>query len=612
MTLTVEKSRISCQRSANDPRGVEASSANPKLSNVPNITTLHQDLTISYHHHLLPTSPICYLILLSSHSPTRPSRHGNHRDSCYQLYNSGCDIDVQGTGKIYLALLSYKTADDVIKTCCDVVSNSNGLCDEDNMCGLSFYISLASFERVKAALLPAPLAWKSGTLTPTVFEFDGWAGGETTIGLRLVMGDLMTDGHLIDSASAALTIAGPSDFYSNLTIRTDMGAEAQFIYRLACDTSYAGDDCATNCLEQPQLQVCKAQARQGPGGVNNRGVSQQALKYFGSPLARCPNHPGVPTSTVSPSDEVSSGTPTGASSLSSSSPSAATSSSETSSPPTTAITDGDLATDIFGTNKPGGGSSLPTTIVPSVVPTKVQTSELPDITSTSSQSLESSSGIDSLYTTTTPTHTTQAMTPKAPSTTQTTTIVSTQQQPIPTTSASVLPTLITSTQPLLTTAASTKTSPMSTSSARQTSLFKTTLEQQPTVTATPTLPAGQTTATTSIPTQPATLPVVQYTSTDPAHDPVTSRPSVTIPEFPATTALAQTAKNPMRYWAIIVGGVVGGLAVMAILGFLLYRSRQKTLQKRQEIYTVTPQSISSIEENGTSGRSDVPMTTALL
>ncbi|RUS79989.1 hypothetical protein EGW08_012254, partial [Elysia chlorotica] len=99
-----------------------------------------------------------------------------------------------------------------------------------------------------------------------------------------------------------MTIGEPSDFYSSLTIRTERGAVVQVIYRLACDTNFVGEDCATDCLQQPDLQVCSTQARYGLGGDRNHNASEQALRYFGSPLARCPLRPFRPKSTVSPTE----------------------------------------------------------------------------------------------------------------------------------------------------------------------------------------------------------------------------------------------------------------------------------------------------------------------
>nr|KAG5705916.1 hypothetical protein BaRGS_010806 [Batillaria attramentaria] len=65
----------------------------------------------------------------------------------------------------------------------------------------------------------------------------------------------------------------------------------------------------------------------------------------------------------------------------------------------------------------------------------------------------------------------------------------------------------------------------------------------------------------------------------------------------------------MEYWPVILGCVLGGLIIIALLGFLIYSRRQKAMIKRQEIYTVTPRIVSVVEENGTSGKSDIPVET---
>ncbi|KAK3779521.1 hypothetical protein RRG08_045267 [Elysia crispata] len=399
---------------------------------------------------------------------------------------------------------------------------------------------------------------------------------------------------------------------------------AHVMYRLACDTNHVGQGCAINCLRQPNLQVCSAQAGHGPAGVRTNSSLDQGLRYFGSPLARCPARPHEPGSTLSPTDVATSVSTTGSPHRSSwTSPDARTSDMLLPSE-TTPVADGPTST-VSSSIKPGRSTTLP-----SLMPTSVENSNTPDATSTSSSGLMSSEDNSSLLTSLS--QNTEELTLAPSSTVVSPTTSLTHSQTLPTTSTQttqqqlVVSSLITSSTepPVLKTSTqkppsmatpSQQTSPLTTSTKPLLSLTASTLAP-PTVTS-PNQPGSQTTATPSetsrdVPVPPATLPVVQYTSTDPSRDPLTSAPSVTIPGLPGTTALAQTADNPMRYWAGIVGGVVGGLAVVALLGFLLYRSRQRTLQKRQEIYTVTPQSISSIEENGTSGRSDVPMTTALL
>ncbi|XP_060589082.1 uncharacterized protein LOC132744382 [Ruditapes philippinarum] len=87
--------------------------------------------------------------------------------------------------------------------------------------------------------------------------------------------------------------------------------------------------------------------------------------------------------------------------------------------------------------------------------------------------------------------------------------------------------------------------------------------------------------------------------------------SVTPPTTPSE-GVSSVAVDPAAYWPGIVGGVLGGVAVFAAAGFICYWNRQKKLQKRQEIYNVNPKilrNFEEFEENGTSGRADVPMET---
>ena len=56
---------------------------------------------------------------------------------------------------------------------------------------------------------------------------------------------------------------------------------AHVMYRLACDTNHVGQGCAINCLRQPNLQVCSAQAGHGPAGVRTNSSLDQGLRYFG-------------------------------------------------------------------------------------------------------------------------------------------------------------------------------------------------------------------------------------------------------------------------------------------------------------------------------------------
>ncbi|KAK7495991.1 hypothetical protein BaRGS_00012692 [Batillaria attramentaria] len=121
----------------------------------------------------------------------------------------------------------------------------------------------------------------------------------------------------------------------------------------------------------------------------------------------------------------------------------------------------------------------------------------------------------------------------------------------------------------------------------------------------PTTTLAMTTATTT-PT-PTTRTTTTATTTAPSSSTgsdVTSH--VTTIGSPAVTTKAD---DPMEYWPVILGCVLGGLIIIALLGFLIYSRRQKAMIKRQEIYTVTPRIVSVVEENGTSGKSDIPVET---
>ncbi|XP_041376235.1 uncharacterized protein LOC121388795 [Gigantopelta aegis] len=65
----------------------------------------------------------------------------------------------------------------------------------------------------------------------------------------------------------------------------------------------------------------------------------------------------------------------------------------------------------------------------------------------------------------------------------------------------------------------------------------------------------------------------------------------------------------MNDWKIILGCVLGGVALAAIIGYLIFFNRQKSLLKRKEIYSVTPEMLSIVEENGITVRSDIPFET---
>ena len=64
---------------------------------------------------------------------------------------------------------------------------------------------------------------------------------------------------------------------------------------------------------------------------------------------------------------------------------------------------------------------------------------------------------------------------------------------------------------------------------------------------------------------------------------VTTEPPVVTPpggiDFTKSSMLPFTAEeesdDAMEYWAIIVGSVLGGLALVGVLGYVMYRSRQR-------------------------------------
>ncbi|XP_061183446.1 uncharacterized protein LOC133191726 [Saccostrea echinata] len=67
----------------------------------------------------------------------------------------------------------------------------------------------------------------------------------------------------------------------------------------------------------------------------------------------------------------------------------------------------------------------------------------------------------------------------------------------------------------------------------------------------------------------------------------------------------------MHYWPAIVGGVLGILAVIAVLGVFVYVRKLRAQQKkREDIYNVNPQTwILETNENGTSGMSEIALET---
>ncbi|KAL5004401.1 hypothetical protein ScPMuIL_017857 [Solemya velum] len=74
-----------------------------------------------------------------------------------------------------------------------------------------------------------------------------------------------------------------------------------------------------------------------------------------------------------------------------------------------------------------------------------------------------------------------------------------------------------------------------------------------------------------------------------------------------------SAGNEEQIWPVIVGAVVGGLALIALVVIFVYVKKQRHLRTKQDIYNVNPRKwqIPKTEENGTSGRSDLPLETEI-
>ncbi|PVD19318.1 hypothetical protein C0Q70_19805 [Pomacea canaliculata] len=113
------------------------------------------------------------------------------------------------------------------------------------------------------------------------------------------------------------------------------------------------------------------------------------------------------------------------------------------------------------------------------------------------------------------------------------------------------------------------------------------------------------------PTRDMSSNILAATSTSTEFKETSSFPSYT--EVPdengnksSPVVMTESPDEPMKYWELILGCVLGGMALISLLGFLFYLRKQRAMLKRQEIYTVTPRLVSVVEENGTAGRSDIP------
>ncbi|KAK7115741.1 hypothetical protein V1264_001559 [Littorina saxatilis] len=117
---------------------------------------------------------------------------------------------------------------------------------------------------------------------------------------------------------------------------------------------------------------------------------------------------------------------------------------------------------------------------------------------------------------------------------------------------------------------------------------------------------GSSTSMSVTPT-PTTSPTPATTTTISPTKMTSWRNDVTSGMTPITTK--EKNDGPMEYWGIILGAVLGVMVIIAAIGFFIYYRRRQALYKRQEIYTVTPRIVSVVEENGTAGRSDIPVET---
>ncbi|XP_048735859.2 uncharacterized protein LOC125651336 [Ostrea edulis] len=72
--------------------------------------------------------------------------------------------------------------------------------------------------------------------------------------------------------------------------------------------------------------------------------------------------------------------------------------------------------------------------------------------------------------------------------------------------------------------------------------------------------------------------------------------------------------DAMKYWPAIVGGVLGIIAIIAVLGVFIYVRKLRAQQnKTEDIYNVNPQTwILETNENGTSGMSEIALETELV
>ncbi|KAH3834204.1 location of vulva defective 1-like [Dreissena polymorpha] len=182
---------------------------------------------------------------------------------------------------------------------------------------------------------------------------------------------------------------------------------------------------------------------------------------------------------------------------------------------------------------------------------------------------------------------------------------STTSTPFPAT----YPSTTTETTPSTTTAAKTTT----TAAAPTTETSTITIQVAPIST----LPTTTSTSLTTSSSSSLTTTSSKTVTTKPNHT-----PSPTVSRLPISTSggirpttVEETStriEKVSAVWPYILAGVLGALAIAALIIFMVYLRHKKELRNRQEIYNVNPKVLRNFEEfteNGTTGRADVPMET---
>jgi len=647
---------------------------------------------------------------------------------------------VSGHGKLFVGLISYSGHDnrDVRGECCD----PDGPADDTCWDPCDFVVQVSAFgldgknvtnNRLSGVPMsqsgkvefPIPLLDKS-TANPSLFTFKHWTG-EVTISAQVM--DLDTpEGQLqlVDEFTIPIQLTEPSQMYRCVTVSSPLrpNTRMEVALRYTCDPSYAGHDCATDCLNTPDHHMCTRRVHRREEAVTSA--------FLGNPLARCPlphvtrptidwthtttsappHTPDDPQTTVN-SHKTSPGVTSPQTDRPSPDPTQpaltsvadldklGTSSSPTPEQPATAST----STLSSGSKSSGLSSSstrlidettqpsLSTAIHPTLATTTVvstvtekehistQTTSPPTTEVTSIDHLTTDSPTrSSVYPATTSNYLTPSVTSRiealssVPATSRTPPLTTTGTHHTPTQIINTVPTSKTSiamgaTSPSLTRTSMTGDYLPATSMGVTESLTPTAQSSVATpssvTTSSPVVPGKKTSIEISRITTPSATTRSNVTADisspekpghntgiPPSRAPATSTSAgVTGRSSPSsvtsginnetkfTSPTESTKQNQrttsrdhrevssmmplrasektddddaMKYWAPIVGGCLGALALVGLVGYFVYRSKQRALIKHQEIYVVSPPMAHAIEENGTSGRSDVPMTTALL